>query len=578
MNPTYQPAFDWPACVAALTPDHCLKLADWRGYAPKFVGWLHSENLVGLFDGERIAFPVHNGEGRAVGCHYRLKEDGSWRYHPTGTRTAPFVIGDLATAKTVFVFESQWDLLAVLDCLHHHIQPLADTAATATRGAGNGRLLAGLFAPDAVVYTFGQNDEAGAKWLAAVAANSGRKTFQVVTPSPYKDANDWTRAGATRPEIEAALAAAQPVAVDPAPDLHTAPPRDVSKPAITLPTEDEADAPDDAPQPFPVGCLPPTLASIVAAVSRCERVPTALPAVCALGVVSAAIGAGLEILSAADRPTRANLFLLADAESGSGKSQVWRRIAEPIVAHQHELHEFHNQKTAPQLTSEIAVLTREANNLERKAAKASDPAERERLLGELEYRNARRAELQQKVAPPCVICGDVTSEKLAVLLAANRETLFSASPEARQILDIICGRYSATKSTDEAIYLSGFSGDFLRVDRLGRDPLTLRHPCLAVLWLVQPDAMARLFDEETLAQSGFLPRFLICHTLAAPRKIQDGEAQAISDSVRAAWSALIAGLLATYHAADKPFRIEPTLEAKRLLDDFFNVVVDRRGG
>jgi hypothetical protein len=50
-----------------------------------------------------------------------------------------------------------------------------------------------------------------------------------------------------------------------------------------------------------------------------------LPAICALGVTSAAIGAGLEIVSAADRVTRANLFLLASAESGSGKSQVsWR--------------------------------------------------------------------------------------------------------------------------------------------------------------------------------------------------------------------------------------------------------------
>jgi len=570
-------SLDWSACVAALTPEHRAKLAEWRGYAPKFVEWLHAENLVGLFDGERIAFPVHDAGRNVIGCHYRLKEDGSWRYNPTGTRTAPFVIGDLATAKTVFALEGQWDLLAVLDCLHHHIQPLADTAAVATRGAGNARLLAGLCAPDAVVYAFGQNDEAGAKWLVAVAANSGRKTFQVVTPAPHKDANDWTRAGATRPEIESAIAAAQPVAVSTEPDLHTAPPRNVSKPVITLPPEDEADA-TDAPKPFPVESLPPALASIVVAVARCERVPAALPAVCALGVASAAIGAGLEISSAADRVTRANLFVLADAESGSGKSQVFRRIAEPIVEHQHQLHESFREKTAPQLASEIGLLTREIKRLESKAARSDDPAERARMLGELEYKRARIGVLEQQNAPPCIICGDVTSEKLAVLLATNRETIFSASPEARQIVDIVCGRYNSTKSTDEAIYLSGFSGDFLRVDRLGRDPLTLRRPCLSVLWLVQPDAMGRLFETETLAQSGFLPRFLTCHTQAAPKKIIEGEAQAISDTVRGQWTGLIADLLATYHAVEKPYRVEPSPEAKRLLDDFFNAVVDRRTG
>ena len=126
-----------------------------------------------------------------------------------------------------------------------------------------------------------------------------------------------------------------------------------------------------------------------------------MPAVCALGVASAAIGAGLEIVSAADRLTRANLFLLASAESGSGKSQVFRRIAEPIVEHQHQLHEIFREKTSPQLVSEIAVLKRESRRLEKKAAKEStDPTDRQRMLGELEYKNARLAELKQKNRRP----------------------------------------------------------------------------------------------------------------------------------------------------------------------------------
>jgi hypothetical protein len=90
--------------------------------------------------------------------------------------------------------------------------------------------------------------------------------------------------------------------------------------------------------------------------------------------------------------------------------------------------------------------------------------------------------------------------------------------------------------------------------------------------------MKRLFETETLAQSGFLPRFLTCHTQAAVKKIVEDESQAISDAVRARWAGLIADLLATYHAAEKPYRVEPPPEAKRLLDDFFNAVVDRRTG
>ncbi len=581
-------SLDWPQCVRDFTPARAAQFAKWRALTPEFVTVLQTFGLIGFFR-NGIAFPVYDANGAIVRAHVRAvkrQPDGSekahWFYTPSGPGL-PLIIGEAHSARTVWAFESQFDMLAALDLAGWHQSPdgLPGIAAIATRGAENGRRLAGLFPPDAALVLFPQNDAPrldrdetpAQKWTREAAEYGGCKTVHLVqTPGDFKDLNDALRAGLTPEEFQAALVAAQ--LFTPPPDLQAAPPRNVSKPIITWPPEEEGD--DARAKPFPIESLPPALAVIVAAVARCERVPVALPAVCALGVASAAIGAGLEIVSGADRVTRANLFLLASAESGSGKSQVFSRIANSIVDHQHKLHETFRQTTAPRLASEIAVLNREVANLEKKAAKSSDDDDRKRMLGELEYKNARLAEKNQENAPPCITCGDVTSEKLAVLLAMNRETLFSASPEARQIVDIVCGRYNATKSTDEAIYLSGFSGDFLRVDRLGREPVTLRKPCLSVLWLVQPDAMARLFGTDTLAQSGFLPRFLPCHTQATTQKILDGEAQAVSEAVNAQWAGLVSDLLATYHAAAKPFRVEASPEAKRLLDDFFNSVVDRR--
>ncbi len=574
-----QPPFDWQSCVAALTTGHRAKLAEWRGYTPEFVDWLHALNLIGLFDGERIAFPVHDAGRNVIGCHYRLKEDGTWRYHPTGTRTAPLIIGNVATAKTIFAFESQWDLCAVADKLGWHVTMPAETVAVITRGSENGKLLAGLCEPDAVVCAFGQNDEpnpktgicAGEKWLAAVAAHCGCKCVHVVTPQPHKDANDWTRAGATRPEIEAAIAAAQSVAVSTEPDLHAAPPQNVSKPINML--SEEADEPESA--PFPLDALPPAMATIIAAVSRCERVPLALPAVCALGVVSAAIGAGLEVTSGPNRTTRTNLYLLASAESGSGKSETFRIVAAPLVDHQTRLIETWKLKTSPQLQSEIRVLDKEITTLERKAAKASDPMERERLRGELEYKLASKDQLTARAAMPCTVAQDVTTERLAVLLRDNREVIFSASADARKVVENLMGRYNPGKTTDESLYLSAYSGDFVRVDRQGRDAVVLNKPCLALCWFVQPDLLATMLDERSLSVSGFLPRLLVCHTNAAPRRIE-GEPQILSESVRGQWTQLIAGLLATFHAADKPHCITPTPEAVAVLNDYHNRIVDRR--
>lgn len=422
-----RPPFDgWPACVAAFTADHAAKLAEWRCYSPALVSWLHAQELIGLWDGERIALPVKDSQGVVIGLHYRKREDGSWRYHPTGTPTFPLVGGDLASTQTVWAFESQWDALAALDLAGYHSTPegLPGVTVIATRGAENGKRLSGLVPPGATLILFPQTDEMKPgrletlvqKWTRESAAASGCNAVLVVpSPSGFKDLNDAIRAGLTAAEFQASLAAATPYTppAAPTPDLHATPPRRVSKPPVVLPEEDsEADA---GPVEFPLDALPPVIASMVSAVSRCERVPSALPALVALGVTSAAVGAGLVVASGPNRVTRANLFLLGSSESGSGKTETTRTVAAPILDHQSRLLEAWRTKTSPELQSELRVLDKEIGSLEKKAAKASDPSERERLRGELEYKLARKDDLARKAAMPCVIAQDVTTEKLAVL-------------------------------------------------------------------------------------------------------------------------------------------------------------------
>ena len=82
-----------------------------------------------------------------------------------------------------------------------------------TRGAANGKLIKGLIAPDATCFAFKQNDvptpakpiPASDAWLADIVKSAGCKVLNVATPAPHKDANDWTRAGATKEDIEGAI-------------------------------------------------------------------------------------------------------------------------------------------------------------------------------------------------------------------------------------------------------------------------------------------------------------------------------------------------------------------------------------
>jgi hypothetical protein len=115
----------------------------------------------------------------------------------------PLVLGDISTASVVHAFESQWDAFSVADKLS--LREKESVALLATRGASNGKLVAGLIPGKATVFAWKQNDRAGDDWLKAIAAHAGASVQVVTTPPQFKDTNEWTLAGATADELESAL-------------------------------------------------------------------------------------------------------------------------------------------------------------------------------------------------------------------------------------------------------------------------------------------------------------------------------------------------------------------------------------
>ena len=124
----------------------------------------------------------------------------------------------------------------------------------------------------------------------------------------------------------------------------------------------------------------------------------------------------------------------------------------------------------------------------------------------------------------------------------------------------LLGRYSKLDRTDEGIYLKAFSGDYCRVDRQCREPVVLQQPCLAALWLVQPDKLETLLAERSLTDGGMIPRLLPCHTHAQPRPIVDG-VEGIPANTANAWGMLAGKLIHTFRMASEPFVIEPAPDA-----------------
>jgi hypothetical protein len=329
--------------------------------------------------------------------------------------------------------------------------------------------------------------------------------------------------------------------------------------------------------PFPLQHLPPAARDMAEAIARTERTPETLAGCCVLGFLSASIGAGLQVTSGPNRVTRGSLYIMASAESGSGKSETYRHAAKPFLAYERDMIEQWKAETLPSLQAEKEMLESEIAKLKKDAFKSESSMERAEIRGALQVKKKALADVDIKLIAPALCCEDVTSEKLAVMLAHNQEQLASLSSDAGSIVNNLLGRYSKLDRTDESIYLKAFSGDYCRVDRQGREPVLLQHPCLAALWLVQPDKLETLLGKTELTDGGMIPRLLVCHTCAMPRPIVDG-VEGIPAATANAWAMLVGKLIQTLRMAGEPFTVEPTPEARQMMKVHHNQIVARRLG
>jgi hypothetical protein len=199
--PTPTSTFGWQSCVKAFTGRDVEKVVAWRGYTPDFVRWLKDNNQIGIF-ANQVALPVASN-GQVVGAHYKTND--GWRYTPVGLKTTPLVIGAPEADSTAHIFESEWDAFAYMDISRER------DGVVATRGAGNGKLVAGLIPDNTTAFAWVQNDDPGTKWLKDVRANTGATVKVCKTPARHKDVNDWLRAGATVDDLVDAMVKAEVV-------------------------------------------------------------------------------------------------------------------------------------------------------------------------------------------------------------------------------------------------------------------------------------------------------------------------------------------------------------------------------
>jgi Protein of unknown function (DUF3987)/VirE N-terminal domain len=327
--------------------------------------------------------------------------------------------------------------------------------------------------------------------------------------------------------------------------------------------------------PFPLHCLPRACEAMARAVCQTVGVLESLPGCCTLGILSAAIGKGLQVKSGSNRVTRGNLYILPSAESGSGKSETSRHAAKPFLDFEAERLKAWKVQTLPGLLAERDILESKVAKLKKLAGDTDDAFELGEIRSQLEKKKAALWEIETKLRTPVLSCEDTTSQKLAELLAHNREQLASLSADAGEIVNVLLGRYNKLDRTDASVYLKVFTGDYCKVDRKNSEPVLLQSPCLSALWLTQPDKLESLLAERSLSEGGLIPRILACHTRCEAREIVQ-DAPEIPAGVQSDYTKLIRSPLEAYRLADEAFTIEPTPEALEPMNAHCYAIVKRR--
>jgi hypothetical protein len=257
-------------------------------------------------------------------------------------------------------------------------------------------------------------------------------------------------------------------------------------------------------RPFPLHRLPAAVRKAVLEVTRFFKVPAVSPALVALSVIATAIGKRSMVVERPGLDHYPALFFVGIAPTGERKTPVFRAMTCPL--------EDWAEEQAP--LWEDAVRKAKARNMVvdttiqtvRKQAKSG--ADLDKVSDEIADLEVERLPVPFK---PRLFTSDPTEQRLFQVIHDRGGAFAVMSGEGRPVIDAIAGKYSGDGRTGDAIYLAGISGDTITRDRVGNaesgpEERVIRHPCLNVCIMVQPDKYLEAASHPALRASGALAR------------------------------------------------------------------------
>lgn len=305
--------------------------------------------------------------------------------------------------------------------------------------------------------------------------------------------------------------------------------------------------------------LPPVLLERAHLCAFERKVPLEIPLMTGLAAIAASVGSGVEVVSGKNRTTRANLYILLGVSSGIGKSEVFRDMLGPLLDFENGLHSWWEEEPSVKARAGEELLKARLTNV-RSCIWKYPTANSMALFKDLQSTERKRAICRDYLSPPSLLADDSTSEALAQLMARSNESIATVSADARYFLK----RLSTPNTKEESFFLKTFSGDLALTDRVSRNSVRLRRPCLTTLLLTQRDAYRGFIQKAQQNRSGLLPRFL--HAEIDHRHYQPVQIDRRSQSrIRTAYAERIRELIEGFRFDSDPELVDGAKDTRKYL-------------
>lgn len=291
--------------------------------------------------------------------------------------------------------------------------------------------------------------------------------------------------------------------------------------------------------PFPLHALPTWMSAMVEAVAANTETDPCMAAVTALGLTSAPLSNRFVVLTPIWMERGLNLFVASIADSGELKSAVFAALDEPIRRHERDtLAEqapdrrdrdrdrrdsetrlgVAREELKKAMKAEVAARAAIGQGPEDQTVDggvadedvAAVTAAQRAVAAARDHVHAIERELEadeeEQRAPYALLADDSTQEALQRQMAQQDGRVAIVSAES-ELLPMAAGRY-ADNVANLQVYLSGFSGEPLRAERITREVPPVHHPGLSVVVSVQPVVMEEARRNAYLARRGLLARFM----------------------------------------------------------------------